>query len=75
MTDYQQMMDTRLKAANLYGVPLETVMPCAMLHNWRRRTKRLDRAIIKATGAYGNRDRVDALIKARHRLTTGRLHP
>ena len=74
MTDYQQMMDTRLKAANLYGVSLETVMPCAMLHNWRRRTKRLDRAHVRAIGA-GDRARAAAIRAARRRLYTGRLHP
>ena len=74
MTDYQRMMDTRLKAANLYGVPLEAVMPVNMLHNWRRRVKRLDRAKIRATQD-GRVTRLDSINAARRRLCTGRLHP
>jgi hypothetical protein len=74
VTETQQRMDSTVKAARLYAVPVELVMPCDMLHNWRRRTKRLDRAHVRAIGA-GDRLRATAIRAARRRLYTGRLTP
>lgn len=72
VTDYQRDMDRALRAARTYAVPVEMVMPVNMLHNWRRRTKRLDRAHVRAIGA-GDRVRAAAIRKARTRLCTGRF--
>lgn len=73
MTDTQQRMDYALRGSRLYDVPVELVMPCDMLHNWRRRTKRLDRALIRAATDQRH-SRVRAIRAARQRLATGRLN-
>lgn len=74
VTEYQRRMDGALKAADLYSVPLDQVMHRDMLDNWRRRTKRLERAHIRAA-LDGDHRRATALTLARYRLATGRLHP
>lgn len=72
VTDYQRMLDAKLQQMNRLRVNPEYVMPVSMLDNWRRRTKRLDRARIHAELS-GNAVRGRAIALARHRLITGRL--
>jgi hypothetical protein len=63
-------MDYALRGARLYGVPVAQVMHRDMLHNWRRRIKRLERARITAPPV--RRMHIELALR---RLTTGRLHP
>lgn len=74
VTAYQRRMDATLRLAETYDVPVELVMHRDMLGNWRRRTKRLDRAQIRAA-LDGRHARICAITAARHRLATGRLTP
>lgn len=70
VTDYQRMLDSKLQYVHRLRINPEYVMPAAMLDNWRRRTKRLDRARI--TAPPGRRVHIDHALE---RLRTGRLHP
>lgn len=74
VTEPQKRMDAALVAARLYDVPVECVMPVSMLRNWRRRTKRLDRAHVRAVST-GDRARAETIRVARRRLYTGRITP
>lgn len=73
VTETQARMDTAVRTARLYAVKPEHVMSACMLHNWRRRTKRLDRASLRAVSERRHA-RVAAIAKARKRLATGRLN-
>lgn len=76
VTAAQKRMDAAVMVARFYDVPVECVMPAAMLHNWRRRTKRLERAILRASGPRRvDNARLSVLLQARRRLHTGRLTP
>jgi hypothetical protein len=75
VTEYQRRMDKALKVADLHRIPVELVLHRDMLHNWRRRTKRLGRGLIRALQDPVDKDRALAINAALRRLHTGRLHP
>lgn len=74
VTEYQQMLDAKLRQMNQLKVNPEYLMPMSMLHNWRRRRMRLARAHMRALDAK-DYARCRAIGQAERRLHTGRLHP